>query len=245
MVNTPLDNQIIANARCSCSILDCFFNLVPNEVVLMKMVSWVVQEVKLFLDGRQSIIRLDRVGVLTGWRWRWRVLPLILILRCGSGNSDNLLSLLLHFFHHKVHYLVYEGPASMVVVDIGMNNTKSFDEHIEHIKCVFAVLSKEHLYANLAKCIFCTDKVVFPGFVVSGQGVSSIAAPINKLTKKKVSLHCGEVQGMTFHDLKMKLTTTVLLALLDFGKTYEIELDESGVGIRGMCRQERKIYCIF
>jgi hypothetical protein len=27
------------------------------------------------------------------------------------------------------------------------------------------------LYANLEKCTFCTDKVVFLGFVISGQGV--------------------------------------------------------------------------
>jgi hypothetical protein len=36
---------------------------------------------------------------------------------------------------------------------------------------VLAVLREQKLYANLEKCTFCTDKVVFLGFVVSGQGV--------------------------------------------------------------------------
>jgi hypothetical protein len=36
---------------------------------------------------------------------------------------------------------------------------------------VLAALRKEKLYANLAKCTFCTDNLVFLGFVVSGQGV--------------------------------------------------------------------------
>ena len=36
---------------------------------------------------------------------------------------------------------------------------------------MFAVLRKECLYANLEKCTFCTDKVVFLGFVVSAHGV--------------------------------------------------------------------------
>ena len=36
---------------------------------------------------------------------------------------------------------------------------------------MLAVLRKECLYANLEKCTFCTDKVVFLGFVVSAQGV--------------------------------------------------------------------------
>jgi hypothetical protein len=34
-----------------------------------------------------------------------------------------------------------------------------------------AVLRKECLFANHAKCTFCTDEVVFLGFVVSAQDV--------------------------------------------------------------------------
>jgi hypothetical protein len=48
---------------------------------------------------------------------------------------------------------------------------KSLDEHVEHIRSVLAILREQKLYANLDKCTFCTDKVVFLGFVVSGQGV--------------------------------------------------------------------------
>jgi hypothetical protein len=44
--------------------------------------------------------------------------------------------------------------------------SKSFEEHITF---VLAALRKEKLYANLGKCTFCTDKVFFLGFVVSGQ----------------------------------------------------------------------------
>ena len=141
--------------------------------------------------------------------------------------------------------------------------SKSFDEHVEHIQSVLDVLREQ-------KCTFCTDKVVFLGFVVSGRGVevdeekikavhewippqnasqvrsflglvgfnrrfvkdfSTIAAQINELTKK-------EVQEKAFEELKMKLTTAPLLALLDFGKIFEIECDASGVGIDGVLMQE-------
>ena len=36
---------------------------------------------------------------------------------------------------------------------------------------MFIVLRREKLYANIDKCHFCTDHVVFLGFVVSAGGV--------------------------------------------------------------------------
>jgi len=42
---------------------------------------------------------------------------------------------------------------------------------------------------------------------------STIAAPINKLTNKVVPFKWGEAQDKAFKELKMKLTTTPLLAL--------------------------------
>ena len=69
---------------------------------------------------------------------------------------------------------------------------------------------------------------------------STIAAPINELTKKEVPFKWGEAQEKAFEELKMKLAIVSLLALLDFGKTFEIECDASGVGIGGVLIQERR-----
>jgi hypothetical protein len=35
--------------------------------------------------------------------------------------------------------------------------SKSLDEHIEHLHAVFGGLHEARLFANLEKCIFCTD----------------------------------------------------------------------------------------
>ena len=49
--------------------------------------------------------------------------------------------------------------------------SKNLDDHLMHFKTVLDVLRKERLLAKLKKCTFCTDRLVFLGFVVSAQGI--------------------------------------------------------------------------
>jgi hypothetical protein len=65
----------------------------------------------------------------------------------------------------------FNGKFVVVYFDDILICSKSLDEHVEHIKCVLAVLRKECLFANLAKCTFCTNNVVYLGLVISAQGV--------------------------------------------------------------------------
>jgi hypothetical protein len=51
---------------------------------------------------------------------------------------------------------------------------------------------------------------------------------------KGVSFHWGAAQDLDFHTLIDKLTHAPLLQLLDFGKTFKLECDASGIGIRGV-----------
>ncbi|RDX96931.1 Retrovirus-related Pol polyprotein from transposon 17.6, partial [Mucuna pruriens] len=52
--------------------------------------------------------------------------------------------------------------------------------HVMHVKLVLELLKKESLYVNLDKCTFCTNQVVFLGFVVESHGV--------KLDEEKVKV---------------------------------------------------------
>jgi hypothetical protein len=69
---------------------------------------------------------------------------------------------------------------------------------------------------------------------------STIAAPLNELTKKGVHFSWGKVQEHSFNVLKDKLTHAPLLQLPDFNKTFELECDASGIGFGGVLLQEGK-----
>jgi hypothetical protein len=168
--------------------------------------------------------------------YEWLVMPF------GLTNAP---STFMRLMNHVLRTFI--GKFVVVYFDDILIYSKTLEDHVEHIQCVLAVLREQKLYTNLEKCTFCTDKVVFLGFVVSGQGVevdaekvkvvhewmppqnvsqvrsflgltgfyrrfvkdfSTIAAPINELTKKEVPFKWEEAQRKAFKELKMKLTTS-------------------------------------
>jgi hypothetical protein len=74
---------------------------------------------------------------------------------------------------------------------------------------------------------------------------STIAAPLNDLTKKGAPFYWGPAQEHSFNTLIDKLTHAPLLPLPDFGKTFELECDASGIGIGGVLLQEGKPIAYF
>jgi hypothetical protein len=63
------------------------------------------------------------------------------------------------------------GKFVIVYFDDILIYSKSLDEHIKHLRVVFCALRETHLFANLEKCTFCTDRLVFLGYVVTPQGI--------------------------------------------------------------------------
>ena len=119
------------------------------------------------------------------------------------------------------------GRLVVVYFDDILIYSKSLEEHLDHLRAVFSALCDAHLFGNIEKCTFCTDRVAFLGYVVTAQGIevdrakveaiqswptpnsvtqirsflglagfyqrfvkdfSTIAAPLNELTKKMCHL---------------------------------------------------------
>jgi hypothetical protein len=49
--------------------------------------------------------------------------------------------------------------------------SKSMNEHLDHLRAVFDALRTAHLFGNMEKCTFCTQRVSFLGYVVTSQGI--------------------------------------------------------------------------
>src|SRR4051812_38746296 len=198
--------------------------------------------------------------------YEWLVMPF------GLSNAP---STFMRLMNHILRYLI--GKSVVVYLDDILVCSKSLEEHVTHVKEVLQILRHEKLYANLPKCTFAKDKLIFLGFVVSSNGIevdvskvkdirdcpiptnvselrsfhglagfyrrfvkdfSTIACPLNELTKKNVPFVWGKAQQHAFDELKKKLKEAPLLVLPNFEKTFEIECDASGLEIGAVLMQE-------
>ena len=77
--------------------------------------------------------------------------------------------------------------------------SKGISEHSEHLKLVLMTLRREKLFANLAKCTFCVEEVVFLGYIVSAQGIKVDEQKVEAIRTWPILTSPSEVRS--FHGL--------------------------------------------
>jgi hypothetical protein len=88
----------------------------------------------------------------------------------------NAPSVFMRLMNEVLHSFI--GKFVVVYFDDILIDSKSLDEHIEYLRAVFGALREAHLFANLKKCTYCTDRVAFLGYVVTPQGIEVDEAKI-------------------------------------------------------------------
>ncbi|WVZ54351.1 hypothetical protein U9M48_005159 [Paspalum notatum var. saurae] len=103
--------------------------------------------------------------------------------------------------------------------------SRTWLEHLHHLRAVFSALRDNNLVLKRSKCSF---------GLPSGYG--EIAGPLNDLLKKN-GFGWSERADAAFQQLKQALTTAPVLTLLDFHQPFILECDASGTGCGAILHQ--------
>ena len=109
----------------------------------------------------------------------------------------NAPSTFMRLMNHALRAFI--GRFFVVYFDDILVYSKDLNEHINHLQCVLDVLRKEKLYANLKKCSFCMEKVVFLVCVISAKGIEVDEEKVKAIKEWPTPKSITEVRS--FHGL--------------------------------------------
>ncbi|KAK0574645.1 hypothetical protein LWI29_026628 [Acer saccharum] len=91
------------------------------------------------------------------------------------------------------------GKYVVIYFDDILIYSRSEEDHMEHLRAVLEVLSKNKLFINFKKCSWITARLLFLGYVVSSEGILVDEEKVRAIRDWPTPKMVGEVRG--FHGL--------------------------------------------
>ncbi|CAF4054091.1 unnamed protein product [Didymodactylos carnosus] len=119
--------------------------------------------------------------------------------------------------------------------------SKSYDQHLVHMKKVFECLKENNLQLNPSKCSIAHSNIDYPGSTITEKTITPLNEKINAILKlsEPGTLRWTKDQSAAFHELKKMLTTApLLLNFPDDSRPIILSTDASDYGIGGVLQQQ-------
>ncbi|KAJ9566128.1 hypothetical protein OSB04_002094 [Centaurea solstitialis] len=112
------------------------------------------------------------------------------------------------------------GKFVVVYFDDILIYSATFGEHVDHVRQVLTLLRRDKFYAAIKKCVFMVPKVLFLGYVISGEGIQVDESKVTAVKQWPTPKTITDVRS--FHGLASFYRRSIMAPVTDCmkGKTF-------------------------